>query len=109
MDQTAYARCVRITRSESQIYPVDEKLFEEPMESKLYKAILEMEKKQVHPNSVDEFLKTFTSFVGDVNAYFENVMVMAENPKVRQNRLGMLQKLVAVSAAVADFAQLQGF
>ena len=105
----AYARCVRITRSESQIYSVDEKLFEEPMEASLYKAIQDMEKKQIHPNSVDEFLGTFSTYVEVVNAYFENVMVMAENPKVRQNRLGMLQKLVAISAAVADFSQLQGF
>ena len=34
----AYARCVRITRSEETVYPVDEKLFDGRMEKKLYKA-----------------------------------------------------------------------
>jgi len=105
----AYARCVRITRNEKQHYDVEEKLFEESVEKELYQAILDMEQKQVHLNSVDEFFTTFSAYVDVVNTYFEKVMVMAEDPKVRQNRLGTLQRLVAVSADVADFSQLQGF
>ena len=105
----AYARCVRIVRSEKTIYSVDEKKFDEKMEKKLYKAILKLEKNQQNPSSVDEFLTNFEPMVDVVNKYFDKVMVMAEDEKIRQNRLGTLQKLVALSASAADFSQLQGF
>jgi glycyl-tRNA synthetase len=106
---SAYARCVRITRTEKETYAVDTGLFEEEMETVLYQAILNLEKEQRQPDSVDAFLSSFTPLVDIVNSYFEKVMVMAEEQKVRQNRLGTLQKLVALSAAAADFSQLQGF
>jgi glycyl-tRNA synthetase len=105
----AYARCVRITRSEANVYNVNEKLFVDKMEKKLYKAILDLEKKQKDSTSVDEFLTNFVPMVEVVNKYFDKVMVMADDEKVRQNRLGTLQKLVSLSAEVADFSQLQGF
>ena len=105
----AYARCVRITRTEKDTYPVDEKLFGEKMEKKLFAAITKMEKNRKNIHSVDEFLNSFLPNVDTVNTYFEKVMVMAEDPKIRRNRLGTLQKLVALSAEVADFSQLQGF
>ena len=73
------------------------------------KPILDLEKKQSNPASVSEFLSNFESMADVVNKYFDKIMVMAEDEKVRQNRLGTLQKLVALSAGVADFSQLQGF
>ncbi|MBI9048713.1 MAG: glycine--tRNA ligase subunit beta [Anaerolineaceae bacterium] len=105
----AYARCVRITRSEDKVYKVNPKLFEEKMENQLYDAIALLEKRKLKPDAVDEFLSAFVPLVDVVNNYFEKVMVMAEDEKVRQNRLGTLQRLVALSADVADFSQLQGF
>jgi glycyl-tRNA synthetase len=105
----AYARCVRITRGEAKKHSVDPALFEEEMEKTLYQVIEKMEKDLKDVHSVDEFLSSFLPNVGVVNSYFEKVMVMAENPKVRQNRLGTLQKLVSLSDQVADFSQLQGF
>ncbi len=42
-----------------------------------------------------------------VDAFFDGVMVMAEDPKVRANRLNLLQALVAPLSRLADFAALQ--
>jgi glycyl-tRNA synthetase beta chain len=42
-----------------------------------------------------------------VDGFFDKVMVMAEDPRVRLNRLNLLQALVALLSRVADFASLQ--
>lgn len=42
-----------------------------------------------------------------VDAFFEAVMVMDENPKVRRNRLNLLRALLDKMEKVADFAALQ--
>lgn len=41
-----------------------------------------------------------------VDAFFEDVMVMAEDAKVRQNRLALLKTLSDQMNAVADIARL---
>jgi len=35
--------------------------------------------------------------------------VMAEDPAVRTNRLGLLQQIAALADGVADFSRLEGF
>jgi glycyl-tRNA synthetase beta subunit len=37
------------------------------------------------------------------------VLVMAEDPAVRANRLGLLQRIAALGKGVADFSKLEGF
>ena len=41
-----------------------------------------------------------------VDAFFEDVMVMAEDAKIRQNRLALLKTLSDQMNAVADIARL---
>lgn len=43
-----------------------------------------------------------------VDQFFDQVMVMAENPEIRQNRLALLSRLQDSFLSIADFAQLQG-
>ncbi len=43
-----------------------------------------------------------------VDAFFEDVMVMDENPQLRANRLGLLAQLHALFAGVADLSRLPG-
>ena len=44
-----------------------------------------------------------------VNAFFDKVLVMAEDNKLRENRLALLQRIVALSAGNADLSKLEGF
>jgi glycyl-tRNA synthetase len=37
------------------------------------------------------------------------VLVMAEDAKVRENRLGLLQRIASLSSGIADFSKLEGF
>ena len=44
-----------------------------------------------------------------IDAYFEAVFVMADEPKVRANRLAMLQRLADLPRGIADLSLLRGF
>ena len=44
-----------------------------------------------------------------INAYFDKVLVNAEDEKVRQARQALVQRVAALPAAVADLSKLQGF
>jgi len=43
-----------------------------------------------------------------VDHFFEHIMVMDENPSVRNNRLALLHEAQALLAGVADLSRLPG-
>lgn len=43
-----------------------------------------------------------------LDAFFENVTVNADDEKLRTNRLALLQRFIAATASVANFARLEG-
>jgi glycyl-tRNA synthetase beta subunit len=44
-----------------------------------------------------------------INAFFEAILVMAPEPEIRQNRLGLLQRIAGLAEGVADLSRLEGF
>jgi glycyl-tRNA synthetase len=116
----AFARCVRITRDQKQIYKINVKALLEKEEKDLYAAVQKAEGRLTidhgpsssvahRPLSVDDFLNAFQPMIPAVDAFFEKVMVMAEEKAVRENRLGLLQRVAALAAGVADLSKLEGF
>jgi glycyl-tRNA synthetase len=105
----AYARCVRITRDQKQKFEVKPELFVEAEEKALFKALETAEGEKRAPGSADEMLKAFVPMIPAINAFFDKVMVMAEDEKLRSNRLGLLQRIAALADGVADFSMLEGF
>ena len=57
----------------------------------------------------DDFFNAFLPMIPTINRFFETVLVMDENPTLRQNRLGLLQRIAALAGGVADFSLLEGF
>ncbi|MCB1610031.1 MAG: hypothetical protein KDI71_23985 [Xanthomonadales bacterium] len=55
-----------------------------------------------------EGLTELAALQAPVDAYFDAVMVMAEDPAVRANRLGQLQQLQALFLRTADVSLLAG-
>jgi glycyl-tRNA synthetase len=105
-----FARCVRIIRSASvdseQLPVISEKLFLEDAEKALHQAL------SVAPSSfkdVNEFLTTVAVLIPAITAFFDKVMVMAEDGKVRQNRLALAGRVADMSKGVADLSKLEGF
>ena len=44
-----------------------------------------------------------------INAYFDKVLVNAEEPTLRQARLALVQQIAQLPTSVADLSRLQGF
>jgi glycyl-tRNA synthetase len=106
----AYARCVRITRDPGiPRYPVDPGWLAAPEEKSLLAALEKAEKAPHRRGSVDDFLTAFLPMIPEINRFFDTVLVMDENPALRMNRLGLLQRIAALADGVADFSLLEGF
>ncbi len=103
----AYARCARIIRSApggatAILNPVH---LTEPGETELYEAIKGIKP----PSSIERLVQTLTPAVPAISAFFDKVMVMADDPAVRANRLALLQRVVVLAHGLADLSKLEGF
>jgi glycyl-tRNA synthetase len=107
----AYARCVRIIRSaqvnSDQLSIISEKLLVEAEEKNLHDAIKKNVKTQ--PACVDECLEIVVKLIPYINAFFDKVLVMAEDEKVKQNRLALVGQIASLSTGIADLSKLEGF
>jgi glycyl-tRNA synthetase len=105
----AYARCVRITRDLTDRYEVLPEAFRAPEENSLYAAVQAAQQVPRRKGSVDDFLAVFLPLIEPINQFFEAVLVMADDPVLRANRLGLLQIVAGLAEGVADFSRLEGF
>jgi glycyl-tRNA synthetase len=108
----AYARCVRITRDQKERFRVHPERFSEEAERALYAALLQAEAERTaagQPGSAQAFLSAFLPLVPLINRFFDEVLVMADEPLTRQNRLGLVQRVAALAEGVADMSRLEGF
>ena len=44
-----------------------------------------------------------------INRFFDEVLVMADEERLRHNRLGLLQRIASLADGVADMSKLEGF
>jgi len=105
----AFGRCVRITRDLKDTYSVDETAVVEEAERELLNALVVAEATKRSSGSVDDFLNVFTPTIPVINTFFDKVLVMAEDEKLKRNRLGLLQRVAKLADGVADFSKLEGF
>ncbi|HVO41911.1 MAG TPA: glycine--tRNA ligase subunit beta, partial [Aggregatilineales bacterium] len=93
----SFARCVRITRDKEAytLYPAD--LFPEQAVA-LYQAARAAHAALKPGDNVDGFLSAFEPVVPAVTTFFNNVLVMDENPAIRENRLALLQYVTRLAA-----------
>lgn len=90
---------------------VDPQLFAEPAEGALYKAWQDAHdafRSAMAEAKADEALAALSSLSGPVAAFFDAVMVMAEDEAVRGNRLALLGLIADDVKSFADFAKLAG-
>jgi glycyl-tRNA synthetase len=104
-----FARCVRITRGETTRYVMKPDLLVEPEEKALWDAYQTAAARLMKTGNVDEFLTAFEPMLHAVTSFFDKVLVMAEDPVLRQNRLGLLQAISAMQRGRADLSYLSGF
>jgi glycyl-tRNA synthetase len=105
----SFARCVRITRDLKESYPVSEKRLHEEAEIALYKAVEKAAGSGLQPGDLDGFFQTFEPLISPITDFFDNVLVMDEDQKIRENRLGLLQRITELSKGTIDMSRLEGF
>jgi glycyl-tRNA synthetase beta subunit len=105
----AFARCARITRGEQELYAVEVDRFEDEIERQLYDEIKTLQEQDRPEGSVSALLEDVAQLVPLITAYFEDVLVMAEDEQLRRSRLGTLQRIVQFAEGVLDFSRLEGF
>jgi glycyl-tRNA synthetase beta chain len=54
----------------------------------------------------DEALEVAARLKPSIDMYFDKVMVMVDNPEVRQNRLALVKSLIDVFSQIADFSDI---
>jgi glycyl-tRNA synthetase len=106
-----YARCVRIIRAAStsslQLPKISASLLVEPSEKELYQAI--QSSASDRPTTVDELLSIVDGLIPAINKFFDEVLVMAEDEALRQNRLALVAQIANLPYGIADLSKLEGF
>ena len=105
----AFSRCVRIIRGLDQNFSVEADRFEVQSERALHDALTQAELDMAGSKTVDGFLDAFVPMVPVINHFFDEVLVMAEDPATRENRLAMMQRIAALAHGIADLSHLEGF
>ncbi|MGC4099162.1 MAG: glycine--tRNA ligase subunit beta [Nitrospira sp.] len=89
--------------------PVDPGKFQDPSESTLYKVINEEGSKMGFALSIGDYHEALNSLVGlrtVIDAFFDAVMVNAEDKAIRGNRLSLLKEVDELFMSFADFSQI---
>lgn len=104
----AFKRVVNISKSHSP-GPVSAKRFEKPVEKNLFLAWQEIGRKAEELISGKDFpaaLRELSLLRKPVDEFFEGVMVMAEDEKVKKNRLSLLAHIARLFFKIGDFSKI---
>src|SRR5690606_28222122 len=88
---------------------LDEKLLSEPAEKALAMELQKMSEKVAPLFAASDYTKALATLAGlraSVDSFFDDVMVMTDDEKLRNNRLALLQQLRALFLEVADISLL---
>ncbi|MBN2179649.1 MAG: glycine--tRNA ligase subunit beta [Deltaproteobacteria bacterium] len=88
---------------------VDTELFQEKEEENLHKAFLDISEKAknfINDEKYNEALSEVARLRKSVDAFFDTVLVMAEDERVKFNRLSLLEELKTLFYGIADFTKI---
>ncbi|WP_089324289.1 glycine--tRNA ligase [Actinomadura meyerae] len=102
---TALQRVLRIVPDDAAAR-YDPGLFTEPAEHALHEALTRVKAELTARPSLPEFADAASALAGPIDAYFDGVMVMADDPGVRANRLGLLAAVRDTAAPVLDWREV---
>lgn len=89
------------------IQTLNSALFVEPIEKTLFYALINAKDKMGETRDIESQLILLANLQTHIQVYFEEVMVMAEDEILKQNRIAMLHELRTLFLNVADFSVLQ--
>jgi len=105
---TAFKRVINIAQG-AEPGEVDPLLFEHPEENLLYESteLMELEVgRALESRDYPGVCRALASLRGPVDAFFDRVMVMAEDARLRRNRLALLLRISRTFLMMADFSKI---
>ncbi len=106
---TAYARCKRIVRGIETIYPLQPEADLEPATQALYAALAAAQARLADRPDVPTLVAVLADLRDPINAFFEAVLVMTEDPVRRAARLAVVQAIAALPDGIVDLSVLPEF
>jgi len=102
-------RAINILKGSASVGHVDPSLFQEAAEKGLYESFVGMKDKvESHLNRQDyrAALLVLIQLKKPIDDFFDKVMVMIEDKKIRDNRLALLSQISQLFLRIADFSKL---
>ncbi|RME42154.1 MAG: glycine--tRNA ligase [Chloroflexi bacterium] len=104
----AYSRTARIVRGTGK-HEFRPEALQEDASRRLYQAYQAAKARLDASRDLDGFMEAFQPMIEPINRFFDDVLVMADDPSVRENRLGLLQRITEMADGVVDLSKVQGF
>ncbi len=106
----AYARCKRIVRNLDEIHPLNPDADPTPSSRRLHQnwrdARCTMDRSE---DKIDTLENVLADLRGPINSFFEEVLVMDEDPVLRGARLALVQRIASLADGIADLSRLEGY
>ncbi|MFN3787615.1 MAG: glycine--tRNA ligase subunit beta, partial [Sulfurihydrogenibium azorense] len=90
---------------------VDVYLFQTPQEKELYENVISVKDEYlrlINDKQYEESLVKLIELKPYIDGFFDNVMIMVEDEKLKQNRLGILSEINELFRYFADFTKIVG-
>lgn len=87
---------------------VDISLFEKPQELELYNQVKTVKESIESINDYNSAINLILKLKPYIDDFFDNVMVMVDNQKIRENRLAILSQIDSIFRKIADFTKIIG-
>ncbi|MDR0899161.1 MAG: glycine--tRNA ligase subunit beta [Lactobacillaceae bacterium] len=94
-------RISNIVEKETNFDEIDPALFETEQEKNLYQAV-----SNITNDSLDDLYIDLTKLVPSIQDFFESVMVNAEDPRIKNNRLALLNSVNLLSEKLGDVKKI---
>ena len=98
------SRSINLVKKAADIAEINPALFEEDTEQALYDAVISLQNQWTYKPCEEKFRAIVHTLAPAIEAFFDNVMVMAEDLAVRDNRIALLSEVVALTIVMADFS-----
>jgi glycyl-tRNA synthetase beta chain len=105
---TAFKRVINIAQG-AELAEVTPRLFEHPEENRLFESVELMELEvsgALKSRDYPEVCRALARLKAPVDAFFDKVLVMAEDANLRRNRLALLARISQTFLKMADFSKI---
>ena len=106
---TAFSRVTNILAKVGEVKPVKADLLADGAEKILHERYLAVRPVVERACAAGDYAKAFDALAGlrsSIDAYFNDVMVMVDDPALKTNRLSFLAQVASTIALIADFRKL---